>query len=171
MHVRGTEKVEEVGGYKVEKEVKYLGVWVGGKGRDIFKAEKKLLIKKANKKANEVISQKKKSYDKINVGKAIWKLMMIPGLLFGKGVVVVANSTIEKIQATENRVWKYLLGVGGYTSVESLRGEVGASMMSSRVMETMLSFIIDTLVGKFEKVKSYMLHEIETGKGQWIRTV
>ena len=38
LHVRGTEKVEEIGGYKVEKEVKYLGVWVGGKGRDIFKA-------------------------------------------------------------------------------------------------------------------------------------
>ena len=29
--------------------------------------------------------------------------MMIPGILFGKGVVVIANSTIEKIQATENR--------------------------------------------------------------------
>ena len=50
LHVRGNEKVEEVGGYKVEKEVKYLGVWVGGTGRDIFKAEKKLLTKKANKK-------------------------------------------------------------------------------------------------------------------------
>ena len=95
----------------------------------------------------------------------MWKQMMIPGILFGKGVAVVANSTIEKIQATENRVWKYLLGVGGYTTIESLRGEVGASMMSSRVMETMLSFMIDTLAGEFEKVKSYMLHEIETGKG------
>ena len=41
----GAVKVEEVGGYKVEKEVKYLEVWVGGNGRDIFKAEKKLLIK------------------------------------------------------------------------------------------------------------------------------
>ena len=40
LHVRGTEKVEEVGGYKVEKEVKYLEVWVEGKRRDLFKAEK-----------------------------------------------------------------------------------------------------------------------------------
>ena len=44
LHVRGTEKVKEIGGYKVEKEVKYLGVWVGGKVRDIFRAEKRLLI-------------------------------------------------------------------------------------------------------------------------------
>ena len=172
MHVRGTEKVEEINGYKVEKEVKYLGEWVeGGKGRDIFKAEKKLLVKKANKKANEVISQIKKSYDKVTVGKAVWKLMMIPGILFGKGVVVIANSTIEKIQTTENRVWKYLLGLGGYTSIESLRGEIGESMMTSRIMETMLYFVIDTLSGEFEKIKTYMLHEIETGKGQWMRAV
>ena len=101
----------------------------------------------------------------------MWKLMMIPGILFGKGVVVTAKSTIEKIQATENRVWKYLLGVGGYTSIESLRGEIGASMMTSRIIETMLSFVIDTLSGEFEKVKTYMLHEIETGKGQWMRAV
>ena len=101
----------------------------------------------------------------------MWKLMMIPGILFGKGVVVTAKSTIEKIQAVENRVWKYLLGVGGYTSIESLRGEIGASMMTSRIIETMLSFVIDTLSGEFEKVKSYMLHEIETGKGQWMRAV
>ena len=72
--------------------------------------------KKANKKANEVISQIMKSYDKVTVGKAIWKLMMIPGIMFGKGVVVTAKSTIDKIQAVENRVWNYLLGLGGYTS-------------------------------------------------------
>ena len=51
------------------------------------------------------------------VGKAIWKLMMVPGLLFGKAVVVTGKTTIDKIQAIENKVWKYLLGLGGYTAV------------------------------------------------------
>ena len=55
--MRGSEKIEKIGGYNVEKEVKYLEVWVGGNGRDIFRAEKRLWIKKANKKANQVISQ------------------------------------------------------------------------------------------------------------------
>ena len=144
---------------------------LGGRGRDIFRAEKRIWLKKAKKKANEVISQIKKSYDKVTVGKAIWKLIMIAGLLFGKAVVVTAKSTIDKIQAVENRVWKYLLGLGGYTTVESLRGEIGASMMVTRIMETMLLFVIDTLSSDFEQIKSYMNHEIDTGKGQWIRTV
>ena len=68
-------------------------------------------------------------------------------------------------------MWKYLLGLGVYTTVESLRGEIGASMMISRIMETMLLFVIDTLGSSFDQIKSYMNHEIETGKGQWIRTV
>ena len=38
-------------------------------------------------------------------------------------------------------------------------------------MDTMLLFIIDTLSSDFEQVKSYINHEIDTGKGQWIRTV
>ena len=65
----------------------------------------------------------------------MWKLVMVAGLLFGKAVVVTAKSTIAKIQAIENRVWKYLLGLGGYTTVAALRGEIGASMMESRIME------------------------------------
>ena len=79
--------------------MKYLGVNLGGRGRDIFRAEKRIWLKKAKKKANEVISQIKKSYDKVTMGKAMWKLMMVAGLLFGKAVVVTSKSTIEKIQA------------------------------------------------------------------------
>ena len=102
---------------------------MGGSGRDIFRAEKRIWTKKAKKKANEVISQIKKSFDKVIVGKTIWKLMMIPGLLFGKAVVVTAKSTIEKIKRIENKVWSYVLGLGGYATVEALRVEIGASMM------------------------------------------
>ena len=81
--------------------------------------------------------------------------MMVTGLLFGKAVIVTAKNTIEKIQAIENRVWKYLLGLGGYTTVESLRGEIGASMMISIIMETMFLFVIDALSNYFEQIKSY----------------
>ena len=90
-----------------------------------------------------MISQIKKSFDKIIVGKAIWKLMMVPGFLFGKAVVIMAKTTIEKLQRIENRERKYHLGVGCYTMVESLRGEIGTSMMLSRIMETILLYVVD----------------------------
>ena len=73
---------------------------IGGKrkGRNIFLAENKTWIETVEKKANELIPQIKKSFDKVTVGKAIWKLMSIPGILFGRAVVATPKSYIEKIQ-------------------------------------------------------------------------
>ena len=103
--------------------------------------------------------------------KAIWKLMSIPGILFGRAVLVTPKSYIEKVQRIETKVWRYLLGIGGYSTVESLRGEIGSSMMLTRIMETMLLFVIDTLSSNFENMKRYMNDTIERGRGQWINTV
>ena len=92
LQVRGTKDIKKIGEYSVE--VKYLGINIGGSGRDIFRAEKRIWLEKAKKKANEVIPQIKKSFDKVIVGKAIWKLMMVPGFLFGKAVLVTVKTTI-----------------------------------------------------------------------------
>ena len=50
LHVRRIE-VEKIGEYTVEEEVKYLGIQLEGKERDIFRAEKRLWLEKAVKKA------------------------------------------------------------------------------------------------------------------------
>ena len=63
------------------------------------------------------------------------------------------------------------MGIGGYSTVESLRGEIGASMMKTRIMETMLLFIVDTLASDFNNIKKLMNDSIEKGKGKWFNTV
>ena len=96
---------------------------------------------------------------------------MIPALMYGKQVIILSKKVIEKLQAIENGVYRYLIGVAGYSPGATLRGEVGASRVESRVMEMVLMFARDTLQGKFEKVKSYMDHEVETNKGKWMKAV
>ena len=96
---------------------------------------------------------------------------MVSSLLFGKSVVVAAKSTIEKIQRWETNVCSHLIGVVGYVTIAALMGEIGASMMESRIMESILMFVSDTLASNLEKIKTYMIHDIETGKGQWIKAV
>merc|ERR1711874_267732 len=123
--IRGPKVEGKIGKYRIKNEVKFPGIQIGGKGRDIFQAENKLWIRKAEKKANEIVSQIKKSCDKVIVGKAIWKQMTLPSILFGRAVIAISKTNIEKIQRIENRVWKYLLGIGGYSTVETLRGEIG----------------------------------------------
>ena len=111
IQVRG-ENIRKIDEYTVE-EVQYLGIKIGGRGRNIFQAENKIWLEKAEKKANELIPQIKKSFDKVVVGKAIWKLMSVPGILFGRSVVVTPRTTIEKVQRIENKVWRYLMRLGG----------------------------------------------------------
>ena len=171
MKIRGPDIEDKVGELEVVKETKYLGVQIGGRGRNIFEKENKKLLEKAEEKVNALFAQIKKSADRVIVGKAIWKLMAIPAILFGRAVIPTSNTQIEKLQRLENRVWRYLLGIGGYSTVESLRGEMGASMVKSRVMETMLSYAMDTLTGKFQEVKKMMLHTISSEKGRWFKTV
>ena len=126
---------------------------------------------KGGKKANEIISQIKKSCDKVIVGKAIWKLMSLPAILFGRAVIATSKTSIEKIQRIENKVWRYLLGIGGYSTVEALRGEIGASMIKSRIMETMLLFIVDTKASNFNNIKEMMNDSITKRKGKWFNAV
>ena len=118
--VRGPQ-VEKIGEYEVTKEVKYLGINLGGRGKDIFAAENESWLEKAEKKANELISQIKSSCDIVLVGRAIWKAMAIPQALYGRAVIPTTEKDIKKLQRIENRVWRYLLGIGGYSTIEGLR--------------------------------------------------
>ena len=71
MRIRGPDVGDKIGKYDVVREVKYLGIQIGGRGRNIFEAENKKWIEKAEKKANALIGQIRKSADKIIVRKAI----------------------------------------------------------------------------------------------------
>ena len=95
MRIRGPDVGEKIGKYNVVREVNYLGIQIGGRGRNIFEAENKKLIKKARKKVNALLAQIKKSADKIIVGKAIWKLMAIPSILYGRAVITTSKNNIE----------------------------------------------------------------------------
>merc|ERR1712030_122246 len=92
MKIRGPEVGDRIGDFEVVKENKYLGIQMGRRGRNIFEAENKKLIEKARRKANALIAQIKKSADKIIVGKAIWKLMAIPAILFERAVVTTSKN-------------------------------------------------------------------------------
>ena len=49
MKIRGPGKSEKIGKFKVEKEARYLGIQIGGRGRNIFEAENRIWIEKAEK--------------------------------------------------------------------------------------------------------------------------
>merc|ERR1711888_425731 len=138
MKIRGQEDALRLKDYEMVGETTYLGITIGGKGRNIFEIENKKILDKANRKVNTIISEVRKSADKVIVGKAIWKQMSVPSILFGRAVIPTCNTLAEDLQRRENKVWRHVMGIGGYSAVAALRGEMGASLMKTRIMETTL---------------------------------
>ena len=62
------------------------------------------------------------------------------------------------------------MGIGGYATVEALRGEIDASMVKSRIMETKISYIIDVMKGSFTNIKD-MTDTINRQRGKWYNAV
>ena len=63
------------------------------------------------------------------------------------------------------------MDIGGYSTVDALRGEMGASLVKSRVMETSLQYVRSTMDSDFEDMKELMRDSIDTGKGKWYKQV
>jgi len=97
--------------------------------------------------------------------------MARPSILFGRAVITTSKTKIEKLQRIENKVWRYFLGIGGYSTIEALRGEIGASMVETRIMETMLLYMVDTMASGFTNIKNMMKDTITKRKRKWYNTI
>jgi len=171
MKIRGPENGMDIGDYEMVKEAKYLGVMLGGHGRNIFEKANEQFLINAEKQVYTLIGQIRKSADKVLVGKAIWKLMCLPSVLFGRAVVPTNKARVEGLQRLENKVWRFLMGVGGYSTVDALRGEMGASLVESRIMETMLLYARDAMKGSFQNIKNMMEDTMTVKKGKWYNSM
>merc|ERR1712121_248193 len=171
MKVRGQEDDFKLDDYEMVGETTYLGITIGGKGRDIFEIENKKVLDKANRKVNTIMSEVRKSADKVIVGKAIWKQISVPSILFGRAVVPICNTLAENLQRRENKVWRHVMGMGGYSAVAALRGEMGASLMKTRIMKTTLQFVREVINGKYVNIREMMLDTIKMKVGNWYKIV
>ena len=63
------------------------------------------------------------------------------------------------------------MGIRGYATVEALRGEIGASMVKSRIMETTISYIMNVMKGSFTNIKDMMIDTINKQRGKWYNAV
>ena len=77
----------------------------------------------------------------------------MPCLLMGAGVMKFTEEQIKPLQKVENRVFRQLLGGFGDTPVAILRGEVGASMVRTRVMQARLMLTKSIVDGENELIK------------------
>ena len=128
-------------------KVKYLGLEVGNE-RDLFKGQRDAMIKKAVEQIVRVRSNVEKSFNKLEVGKLWWKNGVMPSVLVGVGVISLRKEDIDKLQTLENGVYRQILGGRRCNPIAILRGEVGSSMVKTKIIQSWLILVKSILEGE-----------------------
>ena len=91
----------------------------------------------------------------------------MPCLLMGAGVINYTEEQIKYLQRIENRVFRQLLGGLGDTPIAILRGEVGASMVRTRIIQARLMLTKSIIDGDNLLLKTILTNIRRLGGGRW----
>ena len=132
--------ITELEGIKVVNSIKYLGMEVGNR-KDILEGHKEKMLKRAEGMATQVNKVIETSCNKLLVGKTWWKCGILSGILFGAGVMNLNVNQVKTLQNIEYRVYRGILGAIYNTPKAVMRGEIGSSLMETRIIESRLTLV------------------------------
>ena len=135
---KGTQTTIE--GIEIQKEMKYLGITIEDY-RDIFRKHKQSKLQLAEKLANNTYSVINRCSNKMIIGKAYWKSIAIPAIIYGSGVIEWNQQERQKMQVIENKVCRKILSAPRWAANSALRGEIGISKVDTRLMQNRLGYI------------------------------
>ena len=163
------EKPDSILGIKVQDRIKYLGIEIEDK-RNMFKEQKRKTIEKANKMANMTLPIMYQSCQRLLIGKTFWKSVAIPAILYGSSIISFTDSEIKQLQRIENKVYRSILGAPMYAPNCSLRGEIGASEMKTRIMKGRLLYLKNIQMRENMLLKNVVEEMKRHGQSKWTKT-
>lgn len=131
---------EEINGIAVTSNITYLGVLIENK-KNCFNLHKKECLNKARKFSNLVPAVIARACNRIMIGKTYWKCAALPSILHGSEIIYFNNTEINKLQAEENKAYRYTIHAQNCTAISALRGDIGSSLQLTRDMKTKLLFV------------------------------
>ena len=138
--------------------------------RDLFKSQRDIVIRKAENQIVRVRGNVERGFHKLEIGKLWWKNGVMPSVLMGIGVISLREEEIKKLQTLENGVYRQLLGGRRSTPIAILRGEAGASMVRTRVIQSWMILVKSIQEGENTLLKQVLGKIIDSGKGSWYLT-
>ena len=163
------EQPESIEDVEVKNSIKYLGIEVDN-SRNMFKNQKRIMIEKAQKMANMTYSIVARSCNKILIGKTHWKSLALPSVLYGTNIMSVTEGEMKRLQTIENGVYRQILGAPKYAPNSTLRGEIGASLMSTRIIAGRIQYVRGILQGNNQLLKEVIAEMIDENKNKWMKT-
>ena len=159
------ERRDDIEGIKVVSEIKYLGITISD-NKDMFKKHKENKLKLAEKLSNITHSVMIKSCNRLLIGKAYWKHVAVPAILYGSSVINWTEKELNRLQILQNHTCRRILNAPKWATNSGLKGEIGISSMASRITQSRLSYISSRNKNGNELIK-LVINELETNKGKW----
>ena len=162
------QELDQIENIEVVDSIKYLGVKICA-NKDCFLQQKEEMINKANRLANLLPAIIYKSTNRLLIGKTFWKNIALPRILFASTVVPLSRKQIDQLQKIENKAYRLIFNASKFTPISALRGEVGSSLMNSRIEKNKIVFIKHLICSNNELLKSASLHHIRQGQSPWAK--
>ena len=149
------ENIKEIEGIQVTEKIKYLGITIDNK-KELFESHKKDVLKRATNFSNMIYLVTGKCVNRMLMGKAYWKNLILPSLLYGTGVMTFSSKEIGQLQVIENSAYRRILEARKYTPISAIRGEIGSSLMITRIMESKILLTKNILEGSNNLTKQIL---------------
>ena len=158
-------RVEEIGGIKVVREMKYLGIMICD-SKDTYKRHKENKIALAEKLANITYSVINRSCNRLLIGKTYWKCVALPAILYGSNIIDWNKKEIDRLQIIQNNVCRKILSAPRWTTICALKGEIGLSSMEDRINQNRIQYIRNRLNEGNGLIK-VIIEDLINMKGNW----
>ena len=152
------EDFSEIGGIKTTESMKHLGVHMSNK-RNSYREHIDKQLMKAKKLENATYSMIESSCNRVIVGKAYWKNICVPAILYGLNSAKVTEKDMEKLQVIENNVYRKILRAPSYAPTGTLCGEIGSATMKARIMKGKILYWKSIQEGGNELMKEIIKNE------------
>ena len=85
-------------------------------------------------------------------------------------VIHFNKNEISKLQTIENSVYRTILGAKRYTVTETIRGEVGTSLVETRLMKGKLTYVQGILKQRRNELVRHIIEEAKEDKtNKWMK--
>ena len=161
------EAIENIEGIEVVEEWKYLGVLMRNE-KSVFGRHRSAMLERMRRMSCLTNSVIERSSHRVLMGKAYWKGVVLPSVLYGMEAINLRVEDLEKLQRAENGTMRRLLRAPRRAAIAGMRGEIGIGTMKSRVVRGRLQYLRRVLQGNNSLMKR-ILERVARANGQWMR--
>ena len=120
---------------------KYLGVKLNSRPYKLFSDFNANVVQKCESFLHSILSLTQSNFDKSFMALTLWRNVALPAILYGVECIPLTQSTIEKIELTQNKIGKYALQVSSSSANIQVAVDAGLIPIRFVICQKVLQYV------------------------------